>query len=192
MKANSLLLVAVFILLNTGFAEKPDELPSESLAEEKGALMNLNAPDFDLEDIHGQRVQLSALRGKVVVLDFWATWCLPCIKSFPAFKMTMEKHKNDKDVVFLFINTWERAQNPKQLAKDFMEKRNLDFRVLIDVKMPRQNLFQVADSYGVTGIPATFIIDKSGVIRNRVSGFSGAEQEVVGELSKMIESAKGL
>src|SRR5690554_8077703 len=94
------------------------------------------APDFTLEDLEGNTVSLSDFEGKVVVLDFWATWCAPCIKSFPAMQMAIDRYKEDPDVAFFFINTWEQLEDPAEFVRQFMKKRGFDFSVLIDKKDP--------------------------------------------------------
>src|SRR5690554_8083345 len=81
------------------------------------------APDFTLEDLEGNTVSLKDLEGKVVVLDFWATWCAPCIKSFPAMQMAVNKYKDDPEVEFLFINTWEQRDEPKDMIQQLMTRR---------------------------------------------------------------------
>src|SRR5690606_41666590 len=80
------------------------------------------APGFSLKDLDGKEVSLEDLKGKVVVLDFWATWCAPCIKSFPAMQMAVDKYKEDPEVAFLFINTWERQEDPAAAVKQFMDR----------------------------------------------------------------------
>src|SRR5690606_1095730 len=66
------------------------------------------APAFELLNMSGEKVSLASLKGKVVVLDFWATWCQPCIRSFPGMKAAQAMYEDDDQVQFLFINTWER------------------------------------------------------------------------------------
>src|SRR5690606_10053573 len=117
------------------------------------------APSFTLEDLEGKTVSLADLKGKVVVLDFWATWCAPCIKSFPAMQMAVDKYKDDPGVEFLFINTWEQRDDPTEFVKQFLSKRGFDFKVLFDKKDPVSKRNPVVESYEVSGIPVKFIID---------------------------------
>ena len=149
------------------------------------------APSFTLMDLDGQAVSLDELKGKVVVLDFWATWCAPCIKSFPAMQMAVDKYKDDPAVEFLFINTWELREDPTDFVQQFLEKRGFDFTVLMDKKDPVSKRNPVVESYGVNGIPAKFIIDVDGNIRHKLTGFKGGDNEAqVQELSELIESSR--
>lgn len=151
------------------------------------------APDFTLKDIDGNTVQLSKLRGKVVVLDFWATWCGPCKRSLPAMKMAVDKYKNDSDVVFLFIHTWERgtAEQANKDAKAYLHDHGFDeFHLVMDTVNPKTKKNDAVSAYGVDGIPAKFIIDKQGKIRFNISGFGGSDDDAVAELSAMIEMAR--
>ncbi|MBS1736321.1 MAG: TlpA family protein disulfide reductase, partial [Bacteroidetes bacterium] len=113
-------------------------------------MVNLNAPDFELFDNRGQKVELSALKNKVVVLDFWATWCGPCKASFPAMQQMVEKYKNDSNVVFLFVDTWERIDDQKEkelVVNKFIKEHKYDFKVLFDHES------KIVVSYGISGIP---------------------------------------
>jgi len=136
--------------------------------------------DFTLKDLKGNEVTLSALKGKVVVIDFWATWCGPCKQSFPYLQKVYEKYQNNEKVVFLAVNAWERQKDYAATvanAKKFMEANKYTFPVLIDEK--------IIDKYEVEGIPTKFIIDTNGNIAFKSVGFSGPG--MVDELTQQIE-----
>jgi thiol-disulfide isomerase/thioredoxin len=148
------------------------------------------AAGFTLTDLRGNQVSLASLKGKVVVLDFWATWCVPCKASFPAMQTVINKYKNDPDVRFLFIHTWERTETAKEDASAYMAGMGYNFQVLMDMKDPQTKANKVVDSYNVTGIPAKFVIDRKGNIRFRLNGFDGSKEEAVDEVSMAIDLAK--
>jgi len=153
------------------------------LAKQKKQMINQPAPQFTLTDLDGKNVSLSDYKGKVVILDFWATWCGPCKASFPAMLKTIEKYKNDKDVVFLFINTWQTEIDKKKNAEDFIKENKYTFHVLLD------NENKVVADFKVSSIPTKFVIDKNGNSRFNVVG-SETGDVAVQNLSTMIELAK--
>ena len=148
------------------------------------------APDFELLNMKGEKVSLASLRGKVVVLDFWATWCQPCKNSFPGMKATQLKYENDEDVAFLFINTWERDTAYKKNVAAFINQNNYPFEVLFDDQRDAQTGQLLAEKLGVTGIPAKFIIDKDGNIRYFMTGSKSEVDYIKAEMTELIESAK--
>ena len=154
------------------------------------SMISRSAPDFTLPDAEGKVVKLADLRGKVVVLDFWATWCGPCKRSFPAMQKTVEKYRDDPNVVFLFIHTWEKENNATEEAVKYLKDNDYSFRLLMDLKDPKTKANEVVKSYGVTGIPSKFVIDPQGQIRFHVTGAAGSDDEIVAELSQMIEMAR--
>lgn len=143
-------------------------------------LIDKPAPDFVLTNLDGEQVKLSDFEGKVVVLDFWATWCGPCISSFPAMQKAQEKYQ----AVFLFINTFESGDNKKEAVAQFIDKSNYGFEVLMDLDN------DIANSFNVRGIPAKFIIGTDGKIKFESSGFNGDTQKTIKELGMMIKLAE--
>lgn len=150
----------------------------------KAQLVDFPAADFDLEDLDGNRVTLRDLRGKVVVLDFWATWCAPCVNSFPALGKAVERHKDDRDVRFFFVNAWERADDKKKNARDFLTRTGYPFAVLLDLENA------VIDAYKVDGIPTRFVIDGRGRIRFKTTGFAGNPERLLAEVETMIDMVR--
>ncbi|MDW3229969.1 MAG: redoxin domain-containing protein, partial [Acidobacteriota bacterium] len=142
------------------------------------------AAAFELKDLEGKTVKLANYKGKVVILDFWATWCGPCLSSFPGMKSLVEEFQSDPSVAFIFVNTWQEEENKVQVVKDFLEKNQYPFYVLMDSED------KVVADYGVSGIPTKFIIDSKGKIRFKSIGFEGDTDKMVREVKLMIELAR--
>ncbi len=118
-----------------------------------------NAPNFTLKDLQGKETKLSDYKGKVVVLDFWATWCGPCVASFPKMQELVSKYK-DKDVAFLFVNTWEKGEENEILERvtNFISEKKYSFNVVFDSQK------EVYKDYKINGIPTRIVINKDGSI----------------------------
>lgn len=131
--------------------------------------LNLDAPDFTLNDLDGKSVTLSSLKGKVVILDFWATWCGPCRKTMPILDKFYTTDK-PKDVIVYGVNVWERQGTGG--VKPFLTASNIHFPVLFG-----QN--ETAEAYGVRGIPTLVVIDKSGKIAYKHIGYDPSLGEML-------------
>lgn len=136
------------------FEPKVDERRAAGVAQPP---LNVPAPDFTLFDALGVEHTLSDYQGKIVILDFWATWCHPCLIVMPHLQAIHERFK-DQDVVVMGINAWENG-DPKAL----MDERGWDYLLLLKGD-------QVAADYGVGSIPTMVVIDQSGQIVQRKVG----------------------
>ncbi len=133
------------------------------------------APEWELKNEKGETVSLKSLRGKVVLMDFWATWCGPCRQSMPRIQKIHERFAG-KPVAVYGINCWEDSM---EKAKEYMKEKKYSYGLLLDGD-------QVATKYKVKGIPTFYLIGADGKILYSTSGFSADEEE---ELIKEIEKA---
>src|SRR5258705_7670909 len=119
-----------------GFDEYITALQKEAtikmLEDLRKSMINEKAPVFALVDSNGKKVDLGELKGKVVIVDFWATWCGPCKASFPGMQKMVSKYKEDPNVKFVFIDTWERGDEKPKNAADFIANNKYSFHVLLD------------------------------------------------------------
>jgi thiol-disulfide isomerase/thioredoxin len=167
-----------------------EQFEEQHKAELMTKMISETAPDFSVTDLNGKAVSLSDFKGKIVVLDFWATWCGPCKRALPAMQMTVDKYKADPNVKFLFIHTWESVTNPKEEAMKYFADNNFSLPLYMDVKDPATHKNPAVSAFDVKGIPAKFVIDGEGKIRFKTSGFGGTNEAAVNELSAMIELSR--
>ena len=147
--------------------------------EEKPIAIGEDAPSFSLATLDGKDVKLEDLRGQIVIIDFWATWCGPCIMGLPKLQEFAEYVAKEKLPVKVFaVNVWESERDPekrKQLVREFWETRKFTMPTLIDPENA------VVTSYGVSGIPAMFVIDQNGKVANVHVGFDPNIAQVLKE-----------
>ena len=119
------------------------------------------APDVSLQTEQGAQVRLASFKGKVVLIDFWASWCVPCKTSFPALD-ALYREFEPRGLEVLAVNLDERRQD----ADEFLSARPHLMRVLFDPSG------EAPKAFGVKGMPTSFLIDRAGVIRFTHMGYS--------------------
>jgi thiol-disulfide isomerase/thioredoxin len=139
---------------------------------------NLGVTDpmkFTLTALDGSKLDLKSLRGKVVIFDFWATWCVPCRAQHPLYEELKKRFVNRDDVVFLAVDTDE----DHELVAPFLESQHWSSNVFFDTGLVRM--------LTVSSIPTTIIADKQGRIVSRMNGFNG--DKFVGDIAGRIQAA---
>ncbi len=167
-----LLLAACWIGLTAAFVNTSDEgwlaVPREGFF----------APDFTLEDLDGNQINLSQFRGQPVILNLWASWCKPCQAEMPALENVYQK-LNDQGLVILAVNIT--SQDQELNVREFLVNSMLTFTVLLD----REG--EVEELYWVKAFPTTYFIDQEGVIRSVVIGGPMPESLISSNVSKLLE-----
>ncbi|MEX0618890.1 MAG: TlpA disulfide reductase family protein [Pseudohongiellaceae bacterium] len=139
---------------------------SSALAVEEGE----QAPDFTLPSIHsdGEAITLSKFRGKVVYVDFWASWCAPCLRSLPLYNELYSRYQ-EAGLEIIAVN----IDNPIEDGQDFLIDTPLDFRIPSDIEGETPEL------YRVIGMPTSYLVDAEGTVRMVHVGFRDGDVEKI-------------
>ena len=166
----TVLFIGSLLIFFEHFNEAPisvDDVRIEKNFDQEKASVGYFAPQFTLRDIQGNRVSLESYRGRVVVLNFWATWCAPCRVEMPSFEKLYRRFRSE-GVAVLAVSI---DRNAESAIRKFVDKYELSYPILLDTKGEAERL------YPAMSIPFTFIIDKSGRIAARVDGAKNWESE---------------
>lgn len=155
----SLLLIGV-IILSCGKKEKPGDKVEEIKKTREGISEGEIAPGFTLKNLKGMEVNLKEFRGKVVLLNFWATWCPPCRIEIPSMVELYKKYK-DRGLEIIGVNLDKLG---KSEVEKFSHEHKINFPVLLNPSG------DVASLYGVVVLPTTVFLDRDGKIKGRISG----------------------
>jgi cytochrome c biogenesis protein CcmG, thiol:disulfide interchange protein DsbE len=140
------------------------------------------AANFKLKDVKGDEISLASLRGKVVFLNIWATWCAPCREEMPSIESLYNDFKANKDFVVLAVS----QDTDGATVRPFIEQNHLQFTVLLD---PRN---EVGERYDVNGIPETFIIGRDGrIVAHHVGPYDWSNGDIREALQELIKSRQG-
>jgi len=119
------------------------------------------APDFSATGLHNENIRLNEFAGKVLVLDFWATWCPPCVASVPEIKDLIKKYSSEKFAVVSIS-----ADQNEQAWRDFIEKKNMTWLHVFDRN------HEIRQSFGINSIPTYLVIDSEGIIQEQIVGIN--------------------
>jgi len=157
------LIISGFIVLFSCDKKSSNEKYSNSVQKNRPPNA-VRAPDFTLVSLEGDRITLSDLRGSVVLLNFWATWCGPCIMEIPDLNRLQEKYQ-DKGLEVVGITL---TSGPPEIISKFAEDQGMNYKVLTDIMGSETevvtNMYGQATGSPITGVPTSFIIDRDGYI----------------------------
>jgi thiol-disulfide isomerase/thioredoxin len=161
-------LVSILVVAALGYAFLAEE-PATAVAqkqnkEKQDEPQKYEAPDFTLKNLEGKEVKLSEYKGKIIFVNFWATWCGPCRHEVPAFIELQDQYADDLVILGISLD-----QGDLSVVPDFANEYSINYEILYGSQ-------QVVSAYGgISAIPTTFVIDKDGYLRDMKRGFPGKE-----------------
>ncbi|OBZ18492.1 cytochrome C biogenesis protein [Bacillus sp. FJAT-27264] len=170
MKKNVIAIIFIIGLVLYGgyeYFNKSSQQPLQSVSSEVenrdiGIEIGQVAPDFSLQDLSGNPVQLSDFRGKRVMLNFWATWCPPCRVEMPHMQSIYENYESE-DVVILGVNMTLTEKRLEDVSP-FVQEQKLTFPIVLDEDG------ELMQTYQIVAYPTTYVLDADGVVREKVRG----------------------
>lgn len=158
-----LIVIAIGVYQWAGSDDSDDETNGPQSID--SPIVGAEAPDFTLQTFAGEEVSLSDQSGKVVVLNFWGSWCEPCIREMPAFQRYWESAPDD--VVMIGVGA---KQDPVDKSQEFAERFDITYPIGRDDGGDRVTTGTIAEDYGITFYPMTFVISPDGIISSLVIG----------------------
>ncbi|MEW9701459.1 TlpA family protein disulfide reductase [Paenibacillus sp. SI8] len=158
------ILAAILICLGFVFYQHPSASKS-ALPPGEGVEIGLKAPGFALEGLDGQTYSLASFQGKPTIVNFWASWCGPCVDEAPNFAKLYETHGSDIHIVAVNLTTLDSLEK----VQAFVQRYNFRFPVVLD------KTGETAANYRIQPIPSTFFLDKNGVIVDAMLGALDAQ-----------------
>ncbi len=138
------------------------------------------AAEFSLKDLDGNVVSMASLKGKVVFLNVWATWCGPCRDEMPSMETLYNEFKANGDFVMLAVS---QDRQGKDAVRSYVDRNGYHFKVLLD---PDNT---IGEAYNVSGVPETFIIDRHGrIVAHRMGGFDWSSSDVRDALEQLLNA----
>ncbi len=158
---------------DTQVQSQPEPVTTQNVDQEPQTRTYPKAPDFELESDKGKRVRLSDYKGKVVILDFWATWCGPCRMEIPGYVDLFKKYEK-QGLVILGVSLDQDGWTP---VRPFMEKYQINYPILMGTR-------EIAQVWGINSIPTTFVINPNGEVVEYKIGARPLEyfEEILGKL----------
>lgn len=154
-KNTLILLFSLFILFFFLYLNEKNKFPTQ---KNTGTKLGEYAPDFESEYLNGSRFALYDLRGTPVILNFWATWCPPCVREMPLLQKLYEENKND--IIVVGVNLGE----DKKTIEEFIKRLNITFPIALDKEK------KIESYYNLLLKPTTYFIDENGIIVDKKYG----------------------